>query len=153
MTTNVLTSNFSNPITCQPVSATSKVKLLSCVWDVLMVPDTIIHQPAARENVEYKAFQWHACLYILLNGKENIRDAIKAVYAEWPFGIKFFPPQLFKWMGPSLKTYQKYGNAVKSTKRLWSRSKFLKELPSKEFGQIHWPLEYTPSLLDTPTDT
>ena len=78
-------------------------------------------------------------------------DVIKAVYARWPFEIKFFPSRLFKLMAPSLKTYQKYGNAEKTTKDYEAGQNFLKNFPQENLDKFidhlsTHPVYWTPPL-------
>ena len=108
------------------------------------------HSPALRENVEYKVFRWQACLYILQNSNKDVMDAIKAVYAEWPFEINFFPPRLFQLMGLSLRTYKRYGSAEKSTKDYESGHNFLKNFPQKNLDKFIEHLHTSPEYWTPP---
>ncbi len=109
------------------------------------------HLPAPRENIELMAFRWQARLYILQNSRgKNTMDAIKAVYANWPFKFKFSPPRLSKMMGFTLKTYRNYGNAMPETADHKLGRSFLKKFPQKVLDEFMDHLCTTPSYWTPP---
>ena len=108
------------------------------------------HLPAPRENVELMAFRWQARIYILQNSKKDIMDVIKAVYAEWPFKINFYPPRLFKLMGPTLKVYQKYGNAKPNTSDYETGQNVLTSFPQKDLDKFIDHLRTSPDYWTPP---
>lgn len=77
-------------------------------------------------------------------------DAIKAVYADWPFKLKFSPPRLSKLMGSTLKTYRIYGNAMPKTADHKLGRSFLEKFPQKVLDEFMDHLRTTPSYWTPP---